>query len=100
MAGPRRDQKLAVWQRDGFQCVYCRKVVDIPSPDISQSIWATVDHVIPRSKGGSNDKKNLVTACFPCNLRKGDGSGGRSRRWHRIHGANVPQRNPISEVER
>ena len=33
---------------------------------------ATVDHVIPRSKGGSNDDDNLVIACYGCNYLKAD----------------------------
>ena len=32
----------------------------------------TVDHVIPRSKGGSSGWDNIVTCCAPCNRRKGD----------------------------
>jgi hypothetical protein len=33
--------------------------------------WPQVDHVIPRSRGGSNDLGNLALACLPCNARKG-----------------------------
>jgi hypothetical protein len=32
----------------------------------------TLDHVIPRSRGGDSVWENVVTACAPCNLRKGD----------------------------
>jgi len=32
----------------------------------------TVDHVIPRSKGGGSDWENIVASCAPCNRRKGD----------------------------
>ncbi len=32
----------------------------------------TVDHVIPRSKGGGSTWENIVTCCAPCNRRKGD----------------------------
>src|SRR6267378_1341684 len=34
----------------------------------------TLDHVVPRSKGGESIWENVVTACAPCNLRKGDRS--------------------------
>ena len=33
---------------------------------------ATVDHVIPQSKGGTNDIDNLVPCCFSCNAKKKD----------------------------
>ena len=32
---------------------------------------STVDHVVPRARGGSNNRKNLVGCCFPCNNLKG-----------------------------
>jgi 5-methylcytosine-specific restriction endonuclease McrA len=32
----------------------------------------TLDHVIPRSKGGDSTWENVVTSCAPCNLRKGN----------------------------
>jgi len=32
----------------------------------------TIDHVIPLSRGGSNDLSNLRPACYKCNLEKGD----------------------------
>ena len=32
----------------------------------------TLDHVVPRSRGGDSVWENVVTACAPCNLRKGD----------------------------
>ena len=32
----------------------------------------TLDHVIPKSRGGKNDWTNLVTSCFKCNLKKAD----------------------------
>jgi hypothetical protein len=32
----------------------------------------TLDHVIPRSRGGESVWENVVTSCGPCNLRKGD----------------------------
>ena len=43
-------------------CAYCEKPL----------VTVTLDHVKPRSKGGSDDESNLVAACAPCNHAKGD----------------------------
>jgi 5-methylcytosine-specific restriction endonuclease McrA len=50
--------------RDGYRCAYCGKVC---SPG-----EATVDHVLPISRGGRSSWSNTVTACFACNQRKAD----------------------------
>ena len=47
--------------RDGFKCVYCR-----------DTDYLTLDHVIPKSRGGRNDWYNLVTCCDTCNKKKGN----------------------------
>jgi 5-methylcytosine-specific restriction endonuclease McrA len=49
--------------RDAHQCQYCGKRP--PLRDLN------IDHVLPRSRGGDDTWENLVTACRPCNLRKG-----------------------------
>lgn len=54
-------------------CTYCGITVLRNAPDSDPS-KATVDHIIPRSKGGTNQFENLVIACWPCNLKKGDRS--------------------------
>ncbi|MEZ5205012.1 MAG: HNH endonuclease [Acidimicrobiales bacterium] len=46
--------------RDGGRCAYCG------------AKGSTVDHVVPRSRGGRHDWDNVVLACQPCNSRKGD----------------------------
>ncbi|MCC6527418.1 MAG: HNH endonuclease [Polyangiaceae bacterium] len=52
-----------VMLRDDHQCQYCGRR---PAPrDLN------IDHVVPRSRGGENSWVNLVTACRPCNRRKG-----------------------------
>ena len=52
-----------VFARDDFCCHYCGTYInDEPH----------CDHVIPFSRGGSNDLNNLVTSCAPCNIAKGD----------------------------
>lgn len=48
----------------GGLCFYCREVMQLEH--------ATIDHVIPRSKGGKNKVRNYVLACKPCNAKKGD----------------------------
>lgn len=51
-----------VYRRDGFRCQYCQSR---PGPD-----QLTIDHVLPRSRGGATTWENCVTACFRCNARK------------------------------
>ncbi len=60
--------RTAVFERDHHTCQYCRT----PFHTLPWEQW-TVDHVIPRSRGGSNRVTNLVACCQECNLRKGDG---------------------------
>ncbi len=52
--------RFNVFLRDKFVCQYCGCREDL-----------TFDHVIPRSRGGRTTWENIVTACAPCNLRKG-----------------------------
>jgi 5-methylcytosine-specific restriction endonuclease McrA len=53
-----------ILMRDRFTCQYCHKVLN--SGDL------TLDHVIPRSRGGETSWENLVASCNPCNNRKGN----------------------------
>jgi hypothetical protein len=68
-----RDMKHeeAVYERDGYKCVYCDY-----DASVSYEAWLrarlNVDHWIPRSKGGSDEMDNLLTACGPCNSGKGN----------------------------
>lgn len=55
--------RLEVFERDGFQCVYCGAY---PGAGL------TVDHIRPLADGGTDDRDNLATACLECNLGKGD----------------------------
>lgn len=55
--------RFNVFLRDRFSCQYCGQ--PFPTHDL------TFDHVIPRALGGRTTWDNVVTACAPCNLRKG-----------------------------
>jgi 5-methylcytosine-specific restriction endonuclease McrA len=57
----RKITRRAVFARDGWTCQYCGCRSNL-----------TVDHVIPRSKGGLSIWENIVASCAPCNRRKGD----------------------------
>jgi 5-methylcytosine-specific restriction endonuclease McrA len=65
----RKISRRALFARDGWRCVYCG----------TASGRLTLDHVVPRSRGGDSVWENVVTSCAPCNLRKGN------RLLHEIH---------------
>ena len=58
----RKITRRAVFARDRWTCQYCGH----------ERGSLTVDHVIPRSKGGPSTWENIVACCAPCNRRKGD----------------------------
>ena len=51
-----------VLRRDGLVCIYCEET----------DTQFTADHVVPLSRGGSNNPDNLVACCIPCNSSKSD----------------------------
>jgi 5-methylcytosine-specific restriction endonuclease McrA len=57
----RKITRRAVFARDEWTCQYCGSRSNL-----------TVDHVVPRSKGGSSSWENIVASCAPCNRRKGN----------------------------
>ncbi len=63
-------QALVIAQ--GGKCAYCPREftdddIDVDGP----ATWPTFDHVVPKSRGGSNSIKNGLAACIPCNGKKG-----------------------------
>lgn len=63
----RPEKRLAIYLRDGFACLYC-------GSDLRGSVASdvTLDHLLPRSAGGTNDPTNLITACRTCNCTRGN----------------------------
>ena len=59
-----RFSRHTIFERDGNTCQYCGK-------HFAKS-QLTIDHVIPQSRGGVDSWANLVVACVPCNVRKGN----------------------------
>lgn len=56
--------RFKVLKRDKFTCQYCGR----------SGIELEIDHIVPVSKGGTNDIGNLITACKECNRGKSDTS--------------------------
>jgi 5-methylcytosine-specific restriction endonuclease McrA len=53
-----------IYEHYEYRCCYCGK--KFTSSNLN------LEHVIPRSRGGKTSWANIVTACIPCNLKKGD----------------------------
>jgi 5-methylcytosine-specific restriction endonuclease McrA len=49
-----------IFRRDGMKCIYCESTKNL-----------TIDHVLPKSRGGLNTWENLATCCNRCNVTKG-----------------------------
>ena len=58
----RKITRKAVLARDAYTCQYCGH----------EAAGLTVDHVIPRSRGGESVWENIVASCAPCNRKKGN----------------------------
>ena len=57
--------RQAVLRRDSYTCKHCGR-----SPRKDPNVTLHVDHILPVSKGGTNDMSNLQTLCSECNLYK------------------------------
>lgn len=62
--GKTKFSRKNVMIRDNFECQYCGEYLGKHK--------GTIDHVIPRSRGGASDYGNCVTCCKPCNALKAD----------------------------
>lgn len=62
----RPEKRRRIYERDGWACVWCGKRQGVDASPL------VLDHLVPRSAGGSNHESNLVTSCKSCNDRRQD----------------------------
>jgi len=79
-----------VLARDGHICQYCGH--HFPTNQLS------IDHVVPRSRGGETTWENLVCACLACNVKKG-GRTPSEARMKLVHSPVRPKRNPMLVIK-
>ncbi len=72
--------------RDGNRCQYCGRI--LPTSQLS------LDHVIPRSRGGETTWENVVASCFKCNTKKG-GRTPQEARMQLVQKPALPKHNPV-----
>ena len=87
---PKKSVERGIFARDGWRCRFCGSRVVVSDalrricmevPDSAawgnrgnadhdhcgfRAVCASLDHILPHSRGGDNDETNLVTACYPC----------------------------------
>jgi len=86
---PRQEVKLNrrnIFARDGNHCQYCGK--SFPTNELS------LDHIVPRTKGGVSSWENLVCCCVACNARKG-GRSPQQAHMTLVRKPVKPRRNPV-----
>jgi 5-methylcytosine-specific restriction endonuclease McrA len=79
-----------IFARDNNQCQYCGR--KFPTAELS------LDHVIPRSQGGSNTWENIVCACVSCNVRKG-GRTPKQAHLSLVRKPERPRRSPLLNLK-
>jgi len=85
---PRRNaawSRRGVLARDDYTCIYCgSRPGDTPRGKLLTKQDFTVDHILPKSRGGKDTWTNTACACYACNHRKGDRTereAGMRLRW-------------------
>src|SRR5437667_8557490 len=79
-----------IFARDNNQCQYCGR--KFPTTELS------LDHIVPRSKGGQSTWENIVCACVNCNVRKG-GRTPKEEHMSLIRKPEKPKRSPMLNLK-
>lgn len=85
-----RFNRRNVFARDANRCQYCGS--QFPMSELS------LDHVVPRSRGGTTTWENIVCACVKCNVRKG-GRTPQEARMQLIRHPARPKRSPLLAIK-
>lgn len=62
--------RAAVYEANGYVCQLCALPTD-PTAGPNSNLFPSLDHIVPRSKGGTHEPENLRTAHRVCNARRG-----------------------------
>jgi 5-methylcytosine-specific restriction endonuclease McrA len=90
---PRQEVKFSrksIMARDEYRCQYCNKKL--------AAAKLSIDHIIPRSRGGSSNWDNLVACCSKCNTKKG-GKTPKEARMKLIHKPTPPTMTPLFSAD-
>ncbi len=85
-----RFNRRNLFARDNNRCQYCGK--RFPTSELS------LDHVMPRSRGGETSWENIVCSCVSCNVRKG-GRTPAEAHMHLVRQPHKPKRSPLLSMK-
>ena len=84
--------KKVVWNRDNHTCWYCKRTKRQME---EEGFMLTIDHIVPRCKGGTNTFDNTVSCCSDCNGKKDDMD---IVKFCKIMGCSIPRPEPYVSV--
>lgn len=77
--------RARVYQRSSDKCVYCCRALVEQGCTYTDPI-RSIDHDLPRARGGTDAEDNLVACCTPCNTQKRSLTGAEYRAWREARG--------------
>lgn len=80
-----------LFMKQGGFCFYCLEPMDMATPIQTHPRRGTLDHIVPRSRGGTNVLSNLVLACYNCNRSKADQDEASFRKRQRLKATRPPR---------